>query len=984
MRLNKLANELGIKCTELIKIGTDLGMRNGEDQKDLSNFVSLSEEEVNALRKAHGKSKSGGSDTGSKKQEKPSKEKKDSSKKEAEHAVKADSKKPSSDAKKKKKKKKKSVYVFDNPQAGSAYSSDQRGAYVPKPIRQRRGEAPKPTVVVEEQDVVSVDTPQKTTANSADVSVKSKVAETKHASEKGGESGVKNEKASHDSKKPAQKPAKQGEKEGKQNPESLIGQIVKPVERPSNAGRAPASKSDGKGKGKKKQPKVIIGTISNADYSRPMPMGRPSSSAGKRKPAEGRKPAPGRPGAPSRRNDDKRRGGGGAPSWKRKEAPVPVEEEITKSGSGKRRGHGQKKKDAPIDRDRLDKKAKNKKKLSMEYGRGEFDFGKKRKQKALKYKEKQIKEKSEKLDEMLQKQTVYVPEEITVKEFAEKINKNVNEIIMKLVKMGKMLTINNLIDFEDAALIAIDYNIDLDVEVEEEIDYAEQFDLAYEDEEKHLVERAPVVTVMGHVDHGKTSLLDAIRNTGVADGEAGGITQHIGASEIIKNDKKILFLDTPGHEAFSTLRARGAQITDIAILVVAADDGVMPQTIEAIDHAKAAGVPLIVAINKIDKPAANPNRVKQELSEKGVIIEEWGGDVIAVPVSAKTGEGIDQLLDMILIVAEVQDLKANPDRAAVGTVIDAKVVKGRGTVATVLIEKGTINQGDNFVAGRTYGRIKTMFSSHATKIKHSGPSSCVEIDGISDIPHSGEKFYVTPDEKTAKQVAEKYDIDHRRKTLRSSAVRLEQLFDKIKDGSVKELCMIIKADVQGSVEALKTSLQRLSTEEVKVNIIRAEVGAISESDVILASASNALIIGFNVRPSTNVSNIADSENVDIRTYNIIYQVIDDVENALKGMLDPIFKEVVVGKAEVRDIFKIPGGMIAGSYVTSGKIARNAGVRVIREGIVLFTGKIASLRRFKDDVREVASGYECGIGIEKYTDIKEGDELEAFIMEEIKR
>ncbi len=944
-QLYELAKELDISCKTLIEMGTELGMRSGENQKQLSNFVVLSEDEVTKLKEAHKVSLNvAGSPSDS-----------------SEGAKKAP-KKEVTDTKKKKKKKKKSVYVFDNQQTGSAYSSDQRGAYVPK-TRQKR-KAVEPKKVVE----------QVNTRDEAEVLETQKVDSTDTASAQKKDVAVEETVSAKKEEKTAQKPS----------PESLIGQIVKPAESRTPVGRAPsgAVKSDkDKGKGKKKQ-KVIIGTISNADYSRPMPMGRPSSTVGakRRPPAPGRKSV-GRPSvAAGRKAGDDRRPSGGMPSWKRKEVVVP-EEEITKSG-GKRRG--QRKKDSPVDRDKLDKKAKNSKKKILEYGRGEFDFGKKRKQKALKYKERQIKEKSEKLDELLQKETVYIPEEITVKEFAEKINKNASEIIMKLVGMGKMLSINNLIEFEDAALIAIDYNIDLDVEVEETIDYAEQYELAYEDEEEHMVERAPVVTVMGHVDHGKTSLLDAIRNTGVAVGEAGGITQHIGASEIVRNDKKILFLDTPGHEAFSTLRARGAQITDIAVLVVAADDGVMPQTVEAIDHAKAAGVPLIVAINKIDKTGANPNRVKQELSEKGVIIEEWGGDVIAVPVSAKTGEGVDKLLDMILLQSEVQDLKANPDRAAVGTVIDAKVVKGRGTVATILIQKGTLNQGDNFVAGRTYGRIKTMYSSKGKKIKSVGPSSCVEIDGISDIPHSGEKFYVTEDEKTAKQVAEKYDIDYRKKTLRSSAVRLEQLFDKIKEGSVKELCMIIKADVQGSVEALKTSLQKLSTEEVKVNIIRAEVGTISESDVILASASNALIVGFNVRPSTNVANIADSENVDIRTYNIIYQAIDDVENALKGMLDPIYKEVVEGRVEVRSIFKIPGGLVAGSYVTSGKISRSAGVRVIRDGIVLFTGKIASLRRFKDDVKEVQQGYECGIGIEKYTDIKEGDELETFVMEEIKR
>ncbi len=931
IRLHKLAEELGTKSNELAKIAEDIGMGK------ILPIETIDLEQAEKLKKAY---KMGTNKT---------------------HPVQQNNEKAETNTDKSmvknteslKKMKKKRVYVFDNKQQSGSYSSDQTHAYVPKQIRGKKQD-PKPQV----QYKVAAEKPQS-------------------AADQRGEQRPVNKTEQH---RPEQQRAEQ---RSEQRSEQRGEQRTHEQKQDQRAGQQPSQKAL----------KAQIGQVSNVEVSRPMPLGRPSSTVGatRRPPAEGRKsqissarpPAPGRPSRAATGAAAPARDGGskGAAVWKKKEPQqFVVEEEITKS-VGKRKG--QKKKDAPVDKDKLEKKSKTAKKKTMDFS-GDFDFGKKRKQKSQRYKALQSKERSERLDEMLQRETVYIPEEITVKEFAEKINKSGSEIIMKLVRLGKMVTINNVIDYETAALIAMDYEIELDIESDEGEDYAEVFELDFDDAEESLTERAPVVTVMGHVDHGKTSLLDAIRNTGIADGEAGGITQHIGASEVVRNDKKILFLDTPGHEAFSTLRARGAQITDIAVLVVAADDGVMPQTIEAIDHSKAAGVPIIVAINKIDKPAANPDRVKQELSERGLVIEEWGGDVIAVPVSAKSGEGIDKLLDMILIVAEVQDLKANPNRSAVGTVIDAKIVKGRGVVTTVLVEKGTLSHGDNFVAGRTYGRVKTMTGSRGQKIKKVGPSTCVEIDGISDIPNSGEKFYVTPDEKTAKLVAEQYENDYRRRALKSSSVRLEQLFDKIKDGSVKELSIIIKADVQGSVEALKTSLVKLSTDEVKVNIIRADVGTISESDVILASASNALIIGFNVRPSNNVSALADSENVDIRTYNIIYQAIDDVENALKGMLDPIFKEVVIGKAEVRSIFKIPGGVVAGSYITSGKITRNAGVRVVRDGIVLYTGKITSLRRFKDDVKEVASGYECGIGIEKYSDIKEGDELEAFVMEEVQR
>ncbi|HSN67174.1 MAG TPA: translation initiation factor IF-2 [Fusibacter sp.] len=686
-------------------------------------------------------------------------------------------------------------------------------------------------------------------------------------------------------------------------------------------------------------------------------------------------------------NKDKDSGG---PGGKKTDAKTTFASEIQEKTPKKKK---QQKKDAPtFDKDKLEAKSKKAKKLLKEEitvsevtPRRNFNFDKKVKQKSGLYKEKTEKEKSEKLNEILLKEKVFVPSEMTVKEFAEVINKSANEIIVKLMAIGNMATLNKIIDFESAALVALDYDIELEVEDVVVEDQFQMFELDYPDEPKDLKKRAPVVTVMGHVDHGKTSLLDAIRNTGVAGGEAGGITQHIGASEIIHNGEKILFLDTPGHEAFTSLRARGAKVTDIAILVVAADDGVMPQTIEAIDHVKAAGVPIIVAINKIDKPNANPDRVKQELSDRGVLIEEWGGDVIAVPVSAKTGEGLDKLLEMVLLVSEVLELKANPNRPGIGTVIEAKVVKGRGTVITVILEKGQMAVGDPVVTGIAYGKVKALYNDKGKKVKQIGPSSTVEIDGLSEIPQAGEKIYVTPDEKTARVIADRHAIAFREKMLnKNPGVTLEDIFSRIKDGAMKELNIIIKGDVVGSVEAIKQSLLKLSNEEVRVNIIRGDVGAISESDVILASASSAIIIGFNVRPSANVTAIAEQEGVDIRTYQIIYNAINDVETAMKGMLDPLYKEVVLGRIQVRATFKIPSGVIAGGYVTSGKVERKAQVRVIREGIVIFEGKLSSLKRFKDDVKEVAQGFECGLGIEKFNDLKELDEIEAFVMEEVKR
>ncbi len=573
---------------------------------------------------------------------------------------------------------------------------------------------------------------------------------------------------------------------------------------------------------------------------------------------------------------------------------------------------------------------------------------------------------------------------ITVGDLTKLLKKGLNDIIMKLMNIGIMATINQELDFETAELIAAEYNVSVSKELTEE--EMEDIRFNFDDDPADLVKRAPVVTVMGHVDHGKTSLLDAIRKTSVTTGEAGGITQHIGASEVRHNGEKIVFLDTPGHEAFTSLRARGAKVTDIAILVVAADDGVMPQTKEAIDHAKAAGVPIIVAINKIDKANANQDRVKQELADHGLLIEEWGGEVISVPVSAIKGEGIDQLLEMVLLVSEMLELKANPNRPAIGTILEAKVDKGRGTVATALIETGIIQVGDPVIAGTTYGRVRAMFNHLGKKIKIAGPATCVEITGLNEVPQAGDKFYVAVDEKQARILAERRQLELRNSSLKKNPhVSLEDLFSQIQEGQIKDLNIIIKADVHGSIEALKGSLLKLTNEEVRVNVIHTNVGTISENDILLASASNAIIIGFNVRPSTTVQDIANREGVYLKTYRIIYEAIDDVAQAMKGMLDPIYKEVVIGRIQVRELFKVPNiGVIAGAYVLTGKVVRNAQIRLIREGIIIHEGKISSLRRFKDDAKEVAAGYECGIGFDNYNDLKVDDEIEAFLIEEVKR
>ena len=600
-----------------------------------------------------------------------------------------------------------------------------------------------------------------------------------------------------------------------------------------------------------------------------------------------------------------------------------------------------------------------------------------------KYKTKVVEEPT--VEELLPEGTIAVTVPITVAGLSEQAEISVSKIIMSMIQMGVMATINQTLDKDAVEMLAEDLGLQI-VVTEEEPEIEEPGIDMHEDAESELKPRPPIITVMGHVDHGKTSLLDAIRNTNVTAGESGGITQHIGASEVEINGKKIVFLDTPGHEAFTTMRARGAQVTDIAVLVVAADDGVMPQTIESISHAKAAGVPIIVAINKIDKPGANPDRVKQELTEHGILVEDWGGDVISVPVSAKKGEGITDLLEMILLQAEVLELKANPDRLAMGTVIEARLDKAKGPVATLLVSNGTLKSGQSVVAGTTAGKIRVMTDFKGKPIRKAGPATAVEILGLSDVPDAGDMFNVVRDDKTAREIAANRKEKMREEVLaKNASMTLEKLFSQIQEGEAKELNLIVKADVQGSVGAIISSLEKLETPEVKINVIHSGVGTINESDVMLAETSNAIIIGFNVRPTTAVTNQAQAADVEIRLYRVIYDIIDDVEAAMKGMLDPEYKEEVLGKAVVRDTFKVPGiGIIGGCYVNEGIVKRNAQIRLVRDGIVIHEGVISSLKRFKDDVREVAAGYECGLGIEKYNDIKPDDVIECFQMVEVER
>ncbi len=618
-----------------------------------------------------------------------------------------------------------------------------------------------------------------------------------------------------------------------------------------------------------------------------------------------------------------------------------------------------------------DKKEENKKEKKS----------KQNKKEGKKEKEVMINENIENQDDDIK--IIQLEKTITVKELAEKLGTTSSDLVMRLMKRGVMANLNQEIDFDLASSICEEF--DVLTEEAPEVDILEEAFKEEDDDEKNLEERPPVVVVMGHVDHGKTSLLDSIRKSRVTEKEAGGITQHIGAYTVSIDNKPITFLDTPGHEAFTAMRMRGASVTDIAILVVAADDGVMPQTIEAINHAKAAGVEIIVAINKIDKESANPDRVKQELTEYGLLAEDWGGDTICVPVSAVSKQGIDNLLEMIILVAEMKELKANHKKRARGTVIEARLDKGRGSVATILVQSGTLKVGDPIVAGSSYGKIRAMMNDKGQKVKTAGPSIPVEILGLSEVPSAGDSFYVAKSDKQARQVAEAVIAKDRVDMIKSTPqkVSLDDLFTQIQSGNMKELNIVIKADVQGSVEAVRSSLEKLSNEEVRIRTIHGGVGAITESDVMLASASNAIIIGFNVRPENTAKSVAEDQKVDVRLYRVIYNAIEDITAAMKGMLDPVYEEKVTGHAEIRQIFKASGvGTIGGSYVTDGKIVRNSQVRIIRDGVVVYEGELAALRRFKDDVKEVNAGYECGLLFNKFNDIKEGDQVEAFVMEQI--
>jgi translation initiation factor IF-2 len=577
--------------------------------------------------------------------------------------------------------------------------------------------------------------------------------------------------------------------------------------------------------------------------------------------------------------------------------------------------------------------------------------------------------------------TVQIPDEITVGELAMRLKATAAEVIKKLMGLGVFATVNDVIDFDTASLAAMEFHAKVEKEVVVTIE--ERIIDDSEDEDDNLVPRAPVVVVMGHVDHGKTSLLDAIRHTNVTSGEAGGITQHIGAYQVKLGDRDVTFLDTPGHEAFTTMRARGAQVTDIAVLVVAADDGIMPQTVEAIHHAKAANVSIIVAINKMDKPGANPQHVMEQLTEYELVPEEWGGDTPCIPVSALTKQGIKELLEMIILVADMKELKANPDRAAKGTVIEARLDKGRGPIATMLVQNGTLNTGDIIVAGTAVGRVRAMTDENGKRITKAGPSVPVEVTGLDDVPTGGDIFNVVTDERLARELVDQRKREQKEELFNSrTKVTLDNLFEQMQQGDMKELKIIVKADVQGSVEAVRQSLEKLSNQEVRVSVIHGGVGAISESDVMLAAASNAIIVGFNVRPDPVAEENAKRDGVDMRLYRIIYDCIDEIESAMKGMLAPKFREVALGKAECREVYKITNvGTIAGAHVTTGKVTRAAQIRIVRDGIVITEDKIASLKRFKDDVKEVAEGYDCGIGLEKFNDIKVGDIMEAFMMEE---
>ncbi|MBQ9826310.1 MAG: translation initiation factor IF-2 [Firmicutes bacterium] len=801
----------------------------------------------------------------------------------------------------------------------------------------------------------------------------------------------KAEASAEEKKTEAEKPADEIKAEEKKTEDKPAEQIEKAAEKPEEKTEA---KAEEKPAVPEKKPVDYVPNIGVKIISRAADQPQTPQTP-RQKPSKGRD---------GQRGDDRRRGGQQQDGQKRTpkefvgkkkdgdDSASPRRKQAAKTDA---RGEKVVAYTAPANGDKRGRKSKDKDREKDDRGRNKFgrdeapaDLTRNIKKKHSKYKEAKVEEVevlSAEVEEAIATGGVVINVPITLAGFCEQVECTPSQAIMALMKMGIMANVNQNLDEETAVLLGMELGINVAVKKVEEVEEEEGIDL-HEDTASELQPRPPIVTVMGHVDHGKTSILDAIRKTNVTAGEAGGITQHIGASEVVCNGQRIVFLDTPGHEAFTAMRARGAHITDIAVLVVAADDSVMPQTIESISHAKAANVPIIVAMNKMDKPAANPDLVKKDLADQGLIVEDWGGDVICVPCSAKTGMGIQQLLEMILLQAEVLELKANPDRPAMGTVIEARLDKARGPVASLLVMNGTLQAGAALVAGTAAGRVRVMTNDKGETIREAGPATAVEITGLTEVPEAGDEFYMVKDDKTAREIAYRRSEKLRAEVMaKSSAMSLEKLFGQLKEGEVKDLNLIIKADVQGSVGALEQSLEKLQNENVRVRIIHSGVGTITEGDVMLASTSNAVIIGFNVRPSSAVSAQAEQEDVEIRTYRVIYEVIDDIEAAMKGMLNPIFKEVVLGKIEVRNTFKVPNvGIVAGGYVLEGKVVRGAKLRLVRDGIVIHEGEIGSLKRFKDDVKEVAQGYECGIGIEKYNDIKEGDIIEAFKMEEVKR
>ncbi len=827
---------------------------------------------------------------------------------------------------------------------------------IESPVKEKPEKEPEEVALTDKPDMKSEEATaaEKPDTESVEVPAKGKPAKTE-AAETPVKEEIKTEPVSQkpetrtEGKKPERKTAKTAKKQAVVDTEDFLPNIgVKIIRRAADAPKQPQKSTEKKAEGK-----------SRTDRKK-------GGAADARKPKE----YIGKKGAATDGDDSPRK-----KKFPKTDAKGEKVVAYTSSQSGDNRGKKGK------DKDRDKKK-----------GRSTYDtprdLSRNIRNKRSKYKEAKVEEVevvSREVKEAIQSGGYVINVPITVAGFCEQTEVTTSQAIMALMKMGIMANINQNLDEETAVLLGMELGITVAVNKAEEIVEEEGID-TYEDRESDLVPRPPVVTVMGHVDHGKTSILDAIRKTDITAGEAGGITQHIGASEVLQGGRKIVFLDTPGHEAFTAMRARGAHITDIAVLVVAADDSVMPQTIESINHAKAAGVPIIVAMNKMDKPTANPDKVKKDLATQGLLVEDWGGDVICVPCSAKTGMGIPQLLEMILLQAEMIELKANPNRLAQGTVIEARLDKNRGPVATLLVMNGTLQAGAAVVAGMASGRVRVMANSKGETIRKAGPATAVEIAGLTDVPEAGDEFDMVKDEKTAREIVAKRREKMREEVLgRSSAMSLEKLFSQMSEGEVQDLNLIIKADVQGSVGALEQSLEGLHNDNVRVQIIHTGVGTINESDVMLAGTSNAVIIGFNVRPSTAVEQMAEYEGVEIRTYRVIYEIIDDIEAAMKGMLAPEFKESVIGKIEVRDTFKVPNtGVIAGGYVLEGKVARGAKLRLLRDGIVIHEGEISSLRRFKDDVKEVNTGYECGIGIEKYNDIKIGDIIEAYKMVEVER